>query len=543
MAIALDVVTIEVVRNALKSISEEMGKVLIRSSYSTNIKEREDCSTAIFDKKGRTIAIAEYQPLHFGSMLGLVEHIVTRYPFDEIKDGDAFIANDPYSGGGTHLPDITIASPFFYNGKLQAFVASVGHHSDRRRTGPTIYEEGLRIPVLKIVKENTFQEDLLEFILLNYQIREERIGDIRAQLAANRRGKDRLHQIFKKYGDHTITKSMKEILLYSKKRGRAAIQSIPKGTCEFVDYMDDDGRGNKKLPIKVKITIDTDTITVDFSGTAQQVEGNINLVEASLRAMVYYAIKSTLDPHLPANTGFFETIDVLAPKGTIVNAVSPAPVEYRSETAQRVADAIFGALAEIIPEKVTAATHGANTGIHFMGINHETNAPYSYLETIGGGGGARYNKDGLDGIQVHCSNTSNLPVEAMEIEYPLRIEEYALVPDSCGAGRYRGGLGIRRDVRILKHKCTIKTHGERHTIAPWGLFRGRKGKRATFRIIKKNGKAYKLRSKAEATLEDGDIISVITAGGGGYGPPSHRPKEMLELDLINGKTSPKIAKK
>ena len=536
----MDTIQTQVLGYGLLAVAEEIGATLVRTAYTTNIKERMDCSAAVFDLAGNVIAQAEHIPVHLGSLLGIVENIHQRYNLEHIAPGDMFIANDPYSGGGTHLPDIAIAAPVFYQEKLVAFVANIAHHSDVGGRVPgsnagdstSIFQEGLRIPVMRIMNQGVLNQELMDLIMLNTRTPEERWGDLQAQFAANRTGVLRLETIIQQQGLETFQQGCAALLDYAERKVQLAIGKIPDGVYHFSDTMDDDGLGGKPLNIAVAITIDADQIHLDFTGTDEVAQGAINVVRTALMATTYFAIKSVLDPSIPPNAGYFRAIEIDAPVDTLVNPTPPAPVAGRTDTCQRVVDVIYGALAQAVPDKVPAASNGAVTAIHLSGINPETGEYYVYPETLGGGGGARPTKDGLDGVHSGVTNTSNLPIEALELEYPLRVERYELVTDSGGAGQYRGGMALRRDIRVLGHEATLSTHGDRLKFAPWGLAGGEPGYKAQMVINPGASQARKLSSGkvSEVRLKPNDLLRVQTAGGGGYGNADKPPAddEILE---------------
>jgi N-methylhydantoinase B len=535
----MDRITLEVIGATLLSIAEEMGEALIKASYSSNIKERQDCSTAIFNMRGEVIAQAEHIPMHLGSLIMIVREILARYPADRLRDGDVFIGNDPYTGGSTHLPDITVASPVFHEGLPIGFVANIAHHADGSgRETRTIYDEGLRIPPIRVVDNGVLREDLMELLLLNFRLPRERRGDFRAQFAANRIGAERLGELLVRHGRRTCEAAMDELLAYGERKIRSALAAISDGVYTFEDCMDDDGAGGPPVPIAVCITVAGEEMVLDFAGTGNQVAGDINVVYLALVATVYYALKALLDPSIPANGGFYRAIRVMAPAGSIVNADPPAPVAWRTQTCQRIADVIFGALAPALPGRVIAATNGANSAWVFSGVDPRDGRYYVYLETIGGGSGARAAKDGLDGVQVHVTNTSNLPVECLEMEYPLLVEEYSLVENSGGPGRFRGGLGLRRTIRVLGREATFLGTLDRALVAPWGLFGGGPGGRGAL-ILRRDGAAPRhLGSKvAGLQLARGDTVTIVTPGAGGYGPPAEREQARVARDMREGKIS------
>lgn len=545
-----DPVTIEIIGNLLLSVAEEMGAALIRSAYSSNIKERKDCSTAIFDAEGNMVAQAEHIPMHLGSMLTIIEEIYIKYPRNELEAGDMFIANDPYSGGGTHLPDITVAAPVFLENKLIAWVANIAHHSDVGGKVPgstsgdavSIFQEGIRILPVRFCKKGNIIKEIRDMVLINCRTPEERTGDLQAQVAANKVGVRRILDVYKKYGKN-FKIYLKELLNYTEKRLKTAINDVPDGIYSFKDYMDNDGINNAPVPIEVEITVKQDHIIFDFSKSSPQVDGPINVTMNGLLATVFYSLKALIDPDIPSNSGIYRVFDVIVPDGLIINSVSPAPVGERIDTCMRVVDVILGAMAEAIPERVIAACNSACTTATFSGIDPRTKEFFVYLETIGGGLGASSNTDGMNGVQVHLTNTSNLPIEALEIEYPLMVERYSLRKDSGGAGKYRGGLGIRRDIKTLADNITFSALADRQEIAPWGLKGGHAGKSGAYYHIYTD-KKVKLGSKtSDEKLNKGDIISVQTPGSGGYGDPKDRKEEKVIKDYVEEKISLENAKK
>ncbi|MEM8741058.1 MAG: hydantoinase B/oxoprolinase family protein [Pseudomonadota bacterium] len=534
---APDPITVEVIGNALSSIVEEMGETLIRASYSTNIKERRDCSTALFDAAGRCLAQAEHIPIHLGSFIGLIEAIVARVDPATIADGDVFIGNDAYTGGGTHLPDIVLASPIFVDGGLMAWAVNLAHHADFVDRGHAhIFQEGIRIPPVRLYRGGQLQEDVLELILLNCQVPRERRNDLRAQMAANRTGIARFHALCDKHGAQIVAGAAGALLDYAERRMRAGIATIPDGTYAFEDRFDCHELEGE-LIFRIVVTVSGDDITLDFRNNPAQQRFSLNLVRTALLATVYYAVKTVVDPTVPPNAGLYRPIEVLSTPGTILHAAEPAAVDGRMQTSARVVDLVHGALAQAVPERLTAAHNGACIGAVFSGRDPKTGAPYVYLETIGGGFGARAGKDGLDGVHVHTTNTSNLPVEALESEYPLMIERYALVEDSGGAGRFRGGMGLERIVRIEHEECMVEVHYTRALSAPWGLDGGGEG--ARFAAETSDGA---LPLGGRKMFGSGAVVRVVTPGAGGYGPPEERSAAAVRADLEDGRTSPNLAK-
>ncbi|MGJ8538481.1 hydantoinase B/oxoprolinase family protein [Heyndrickxia coagulans] len=548
----IDSITLEIIGNQLLSVAEEMGVTLIKTSYSTNIKERKDCSTAIFDSKGNIIAQAEHIPMHLGSMLGVVTEILKKYPREHIYPGDMFITNDPYSGGGTHLPDITVVAPVFTNGELAAFVANLAHHADVGGKVPgstsgdatSVFQEGIRIPLIKICSKGNILNDVLEFIQLNSRTPYDRLGDLRAQIASNSVGVKRLANLIRSHGIEKFKSCSESLLDYAESMIKSGIKRIPDGEYSFIDYLDDDGINlDNPIPIQVKIKINDDHAYLDFTGSSPQVKGPVNVTLNGLLTTVFYCFKALIGPKIFSNQGIFRALTVHAPEKSIVNCLAPAAIGERIDTCQRVVDVIFGAMAKAIPDKVIAACNSAVTTATFSGINPKSNDFYVYLETIAGGSGASQNSDGLSGVQVHMTNTSNLSVEALEQEFPLLIEKYQLCKDSGGAGLYRGGLGIEREIMVLHDNVTFSGLADRHKHAPWGLNGGMPGSTGTFWVKRNEEEPEKLISKvSDVHLNTGDKISVCTPGAGGYGNPLLRDPLKVLQDVHEGKVSIEAAK-
>jgi N-methylhydantoinase B len=543
----IDPITLEIVGNLLLSVAEEMGVTLVKTAYSTNIKERKDCSTALFDGKGQMIAQAEYVPMHLGSMLGVVTEVLKKFPAQSLRPGDMFITNDPYAGGGTHLPDITMVSPVFIDDRLVAFVANIAHHSDIGGMVPgsvsansdNIYQEGLRIPLGRICRAGELVQETYDYIILNTRTPVERSGDLDAQIASNIAGAKRMGEVVRKYGADYFAECTDALLDYAEHLMRAGIRTLPEGTYTFEDYLDDAGaNSDTPIPIRAAITIEDGMAKVDFTGTSPQVPGPLNMTYSGLLTTAFYCFKAVAGQSIFANQGIYRALQVTAPEGSIVNCKLPVPVGQRIDTAQRVVDVILGALAQVAPERVLAACNSVVTSAIFSGTNPKTDNYFVYLETIAGGSGAHSRGDGLSGVQVHMTNTSNLPVEALEREYPVLVERYQLRADSGGAGRFRGGLGIQRDFRILNDGMSYTGLGDRHKFSPWGLEGGKSGSPGSFRMSQNGGELEQLGSKISGImLNKEDLVSVCSPGSGGYGNPHERPAELVLKDVREGKVS------
>jgi N-methylhydantoinase B len=527
MRAAVDPITVEVIGSALASITEEMGEALVRTSYSTNIKERRDCSTALFDINGHSLCQAEHIPMHLGSFLGIIPHILKRHPTARMRPGDVFIGNDAYEGGGTHLPDIVLAEPIFVEGQIIAWAVNTAHHADFADRGHAhIFQEAIRIPPIRLYEAGVLCRDIQDLFLLNCQVPRERISDLRAQMAANRLGVQRMEALCRKYGTETVLAAGRALQDYAEAKMRAGITAIPDGTFCYSDSVDSISLADQ-YELGVAITVAGDTMRLDFTAPPQ-VRGPINLVITALLSAVYYAVKSVVDPSILPNAGLARPITVTAPPGSLLNCRAPAAVDARMNGCQRVADLVFGALAQAVPARVMAAASSAANWVMFSGANAD-GRPWIYLDVIGGGSGARASKDGLDGVQVHMTNTSNLPAEAMEAEYPITLLRYELANGSGGAGRFRGGMGLRRRFRV-DVACRVEMGGARFRSSPWGLFGGEPGARSRVLI---NGAPPP--PDGMAVLRAGDIVEISTPGGGGYGLPGERDPADTARDRTEGR--------
>lgn len=543
--ICVDATTIEIVGNLLLSIAEETGVALIKSAYSSNIKERHDCSCAIFDAKGNLVAQAEHIPMHLGSMLDSIQAILGRYPRDSIMEGDMFIANDPYKGGGSHLPDIVFAAPVFADGQMIGWVANIAHHSDIGGIVPgstsgdvtSIFQEGLRLPAVRVVREGNPIQEILEIIIGNCRTPQERIGDLNAQMAANRIGIVRMKEAYRKYGQSLI-EAMMQLQDYAENSLRAAIAKIPDGTYHAVDLVDDMENLDQQICIDVVITVQGSDIILDFSQSSDQVPANINVTYGGLMATVFYTIKAMIGPHIPSNSGIYRVFKVIARPGSVVNAMEPGPIGERMSTCQRVVEAIFKAFYPVLEKNVMACSHDGGTSVNLSGVNPATGRFFVYPEGIAGGEGARWNRDGMSGVQVHMTNTSNQPIEVLEMETPLLVDAYALRKDSGGPGEFRGGLGIERRIRVLADDVRFVGHGGRQFLPAWGLAGGGAGAVGGFYRICADGREERLSSVCtSAVFNKNDVLRILTPGGGGFGDPKRRSHEAVQRDLAEEKIS------
>src|SRR5882724_8472317 len=546
----LDAITAEVIAHRLRAASEEMMATLVKTSYSPNIKERRDCSTGIFDAQGRLLALTAIAPLHLSSLIGTIENVIARFPKEKLRPGEAFLVNDPYHGGGSHLPDITITGPVFHQGRLVAFVANIAHHSDVGGKVPgsesadctSIFQEGIRLPPVRILVDDRVCADVLNIILLNSRTPREREGDLKAQIATNILGYRRVQEIFDRFGMDTTLAGIEAWLDYGEARARAGIRALPDGTYENEDFIDHDGITPRLMRAVVKVTVDDERLVFDFTGSDTQMAGSRNMVWNAALAGVYYAVKALIDPDLPPNAGYFRAIEVIAPPGSIFNAQSPAAVGDRGSTGNVLGDVIFGAFAKAVPERVMAGC-GPLHGLTFSGIDPRRNEYFVNYETYAGASGAQHDQDGKDAVRVHVSGAANLPVEAAEHEFPLTILRYELIPDSGGAGRYRGGLGTRREVVSWAEQGRLVGRGLRQVVGAPGLDGGGKGRTGRFAMDAGTPDEHQLGANfSDLPIEAGHTIRIETPAGAGFGDPFTRDPARVLADVISGKVSPGAAR-
>jgi N-methylhydantoinase B len=536
-----DPIELEIFKNIFHSIAEEMGAALRRTAFSPNIKERRDYSCAVFDASGQVIAMGDHMPVHLGSMPMSVRAAVDRL---ELGPGDVAMLNDPFAGG-THLPDITIVAPVYVQNRSSKaksrksgadfFVASRAHHADvggayagSMGLCRDIYQEGFRIPPVRLVRGGHIDPDILALLLHNVRTPAEREGDLGAQLAACHTGATRLLEICHRYSLPVVRRAATELIAYSEEIMRAFLAEVPPGVYRAEDFLDDDGVTEEPVRIAVAITFKrsnrskirnqkSEMVSVDFTGSSPQVQGSVNAVEAITWSAVFYVFRCLLAEDVPATAGLMHPIQVIAPAGTVVNSQTPSPVAGGNvETSQRIVDVLLRALAQAIPGRIPAAASGTMNNLTLGGIDLRTGEPFAYYETIAGGMGARPDRAGVSGVHVHMTNSLNTPAEALEYAYPFRITRYSLRPDSGGKGRHRGGNGIVREIEVLTD-ADVVILSDRRKRGPWGLAGGGEGQPGKTEIVRLDGQVETLRSKDSTRLKKGERVRVSSPGGGGFG--------------------------
>lgn len=535
----------EIIASALESAAAEMCASLVRTAYSPNIKERRDCSTAICDMQGRTLTLFTHAPAHLGSTLLLVPAVLQRFPAETLRPGDVFFANDPYIAGVTHLNDCTVCAPVFFEGKPIGFTAAVAHHSDVGGRVPgsesgdstSIYQEGIRFPPVKLCEAGVRRADIWETFLLNSRTPHFSDGDLYAQIAANTRGAERLATLFNRYPAE-IEAALSEMLDATERRARGAIRAkLRPGTYRCVDFVDENGIDDEPIRLAVTLTVEADGIVADFSECGPQLPTGKNIPLTHLMATIYFCLKAVLDPALPVNEGLYRAVRVVAPEGSVVNPRPPAAVSSRHQPSMILADAILNAFGQAAPERAMAAG-GPAQGIILSGLDPARQRYFVDYENFAGGHGATARADGAEVTHLHMTNTSNLPIEVMENEFPLRIERYEMIPDSGGAGHFRGGLGVRREIRILAPGVKLATRCARQRFAASGLGGGKPGSLGAYIVNPGTPGETKLRpTVSELPLAQGDMLCVLSPGGGGFGDPRERAADDLRRDLEDGKVT------
>lgn len=533
---------LEVFRHAVKSVVEEMGITLQRTAYSTNIKIRRDHTCALFDAELRHVAQHDIAPQHIGSIVRVVPRIV-RERSDELEPGDGILVNDP-DKGTVHLPDVMLVSPLFHEGEIVGYAANSAHHVDIGGGTPggiptdstDLYSEGLIIPGITAVRDWQYDEEILSLVTRNVRLPEMREGDYQAQLGANHIGQERISELVAEYGVDRVNEYYDELLDYTERRVTAAIADLPDGTYEAEDLMDGDGITDDPVTLKLSLEVDGSEMTIDFTGTDEQNEGPLNSTPSAVFAGTMSVIMGLIGANIPKNDGFYRPFELVTPEGSMVNPDRNAPVAGCWEVAMRAGELVTKAMADAIPEQTIAATKGIVCNVAFGGHDPRTDDEYVFLETIAGGYGGRATKDGMDAVQSHFQNTANSPIEELEKEIPVYIRRYELVQDSEGAGRQRGGLGIRRDYEFYDHSTSFSVLSDRTKSRPWGLFGGHSARSARF-LLNPDGDESPVGSKSNTKLDPGDTASVQTPGGGGYGDPVERDPERVLRDVVNEKVS------
>jgi N-methylhydantoinase B/oxoprolinase/acetone carboxylase alpha subunit len=541
-ATAIDPITLEVVRNKLDGIANEMQLTLLRSSFSPIVKEGMDCSAALFTADGTTLAQATAIPIHLATMIPALAAVLETFPITGMAKGDVYLLNDPYCGG-THLPDITLFMPVFAGGRPIAFSVTTVHHQDMGGMAPgsipthatEIYQEGLRLPPLKFIDQGKVNETLEKILRLNIRMSDVFMGDLHAQLAACTVGARRLDELAARYGADSMTAMFAELLDRSETMTRDALRRLPEGTYRYVDWLDNDGVDlDRRVRVEVAVTIRGGTIHFDLTGTNPQVRGPINCVPSGARAAAYYAVRGLTGARIPTNGGCFRPVSLHLPEGSLVNPREPAPVNARTATIKRLCGAFVSALADVVPDRVPAAQAGLSLMMAYGG-RREDGSPFIVSELVAAGSGGSERRDGVDCIQTDGTNSMNMPVEAMGLEAPIRVTRFGLRTDSGGAGRRRGGLGVVREYRFLVDNIAFTHRGERHFTAAAGSGGGGSGAMSRSVIHRADGRLEIVPSKLFTTVHKGDRLVVETAGGGGFGDPCERDRALVREDVRNGK--------
>ena len=543
----LDPITRDVIRNYLYSAADTMAVTVVRTARSAVVKDGMDFSTAIFNAEGDQVAQGLTLPLHMGAMQPALD-AVRAYFNDDVNPGDIFINNDPYEGG-SHLPDIFLFKPVFYNGILVAWTSVIAHQTDigGRVAGGNacdnteIYQEGLRIPPIKLFEKGVRNDAVWRILSKNVRVPEMVQGDVLSQVAAVQQGERDVLQLLGEYGIEDLKTYMSDILDYTERLTRAEIAGLPNGTWDFSDYVDDDGFTNDPIEIKVKVTINHDEMLVDFTGTSPQAKGSINPNLPFTKSAVYAVFKCLTNPDITANAGFFRPFKVVAPPGCYVNPQHPAPVAARGLGGFRIAHAVFGAMSKALPNEVPAAWGGGEFGVSFGGYD-ENGKAFVFVEFNNDGprGGGPF-ADGADGAAAPIHNMANTPIETIEANHPLLIKRYGFLPDTAGAGKYRGGLGMVREFELLHKEATLQIRSDRSKFLPWGTQGGSPGSRS-YNILNPESDNEILPAKFLRTLTKGDVYRLIQPGGGGYGDPLDRDPKAVLADIKQQKISPAHAK-
>lgn len=547
-----DPVTVEVIRGWLESATEEMQATLVKTAHSPLICEARDATSALFDRKGRTVAQASAMPVHLGVLAELGHRFAAKYPPGEAQPGDLYITNDPYAGG-THMPDIAICAPVFAAGELVGYASTMAHHRDIGGLMPAsvsvkardIQAEGLRLPMIRLARGGKMNSNVLDVIIACSRSAQGFRGDLNAQVAACRTGAKRYAALFEKWSVEQAYAAFAALMDYSETLTRAEIRKVPDGEYTFSDFLDDDALDPDSDPVKiaVKLTVEDDRMIFDFAGTAPQVKAAINNVMASTAAVVYYAVRTLTGDRVPNNDGCYRPIEIKAPAGSIVNCTYPAPVASRGVSLLRIDDVVNGVMGQALPERMTAAHSGQYTMVSVAGHNERTGRPVigHFSGPVMGGHGARSEKDGIDVSSHGCVNGAHVSIEVGEARLPMRFNRLELWTDSGGAGRFRGGLGYLAEAQWLLGKTDITLRRERTRFGPWGLAGGKEAPHCRGEVVTKDGETEKLPAKVTRTLHAGDKLRYWTTGSGGHGDPRSRSIDLVLADVLDGRVSVKEA--
>ncbi len=536
---SIDPITRQIIQNALAAAADEMAMALYRTAYSTIVRDCLDYSTSLCDAKGDMIAQGVTIPLHLGAVPFAMATLFEKFG-DDLEEGDIFILNDPFEGG-MHIPDIFIVKPIFWEGARVGFAVSTAHHLDMGGRVPgssacdntEIFQEGLRIPWLKLYRRGEPDETIFSLIRANVRVPHMTIGDLMAQLSACHIGERAIHDLIHRYGPQTYQNCARELIDYTERLVRSEIASWPDASLSFTDYMDSDGVGGPRVKLYVTVTVKGDTLTADFTGTDPQVPGGINSTLSMTASVVALCVRAALREDIPNTAGMFRPLEIIAPPGTVLNGVMPAASSMRGVTAFRLADTVFGALAGLLPDRIHAAGEGGNTIVVIGGENADR-TPYVFMDLHSGTWGARPDRDGNDGLCNPANVASNIPIEEAECGYPIRIERYGYVPDSGGAGKYRGGLAIEREWRLLSGKAHLAIRSDRRDHLPYGLQGGKPG-RGSINILRREDGEQVLPTMISTSISEGESVYHRQAGGGGWGDPRERDPQAVARDVRNGK--------
>jgi N-methylhydantoinase B len=544
---SIDPITMEVFRNRLDAIAQEMQNTLLKSAYSIMLKEGGDCSCAIFSAGAETIAQAVSNPIHLAAFLPAATHVLARFPLADMREGDVFVLNDPYNGG-THVPDIIVMVPVFFAGRVVAIGCSLGHHQDVGGMTPgsmpanatELLQEGFVIPPTRLYTAGVINETFIDILSRNVRTPEQVYGDLMAQVAAGNTAAARIGALIERHGLEMFAAVVPALLDHAERLTRAELAKIPEGTYRFTDYVDSNGIDlDRPLQIAVTVTVRDASVHVDFTGTSAQAKGPANCPPGAVLAPVYYAVHALTGASIPGNSGGFRPVSVSVPEGSILAPQPPAPVGVRYHTLKRVVDVLMGALAPVLPGRVPAAPHGSDLCMSWGGIDPQVGRNFVYMECTTGGTGATCHCDGVDHMACDIGNSRNIPAEA---DFPVRVWANRLRRDAGGAGRFRGGLGVERIVELRRGEVTVSHRSDRHFTPPWGLHGGRPGARWTTQVVRADGRKEIIPGRLIFRLGAGERVIGLTGDGGGFGDPRERPSERVADDLRDGNISADVAR-